>query len=202
MEFGVEEILIFWFGALTGMGDVDTTKNGLWWKADAAADAEIIRRFGDLIMPAVEGEFGDQPAAPRDRLAQILVLDQFTRVAGRGTVAAFAGDARALKLCLDGIAIGQDKELRLIERGFFYMPMMHAEDRDVARRSVKKYAALSAEIKKLDRDGFPDSYAHAVTHAKIVAQFGRFPHRNKASGRASTEEEVRFLDDGGPSFGQ
>jgi uncharacterized protein (DUF924 family) len=82
------------------------------------------------------------------------------------------------------------------------MPLMHAEDRDVAERSVRVYAELSEEVKKQGREGDPDNLSHAVAHADIVRRFGRYPHRNALLGRATTPEETAFLASDGRSFGQ
>ena len=82
------------------------------------------------------------------------------------------------------------------------MPLMHAEDREVARLSVETFAALSEAIEAAAREGLPDPLEHAEQHAAIVARFGRYPHRNALLGRASTDEERVFLADGGPTFGQ
>jgi uncharacterized protein (DUF924 family) len=132
----------------------------------------------------------------------VLLLDQFTRNLGRGTPEAFAGDARALRVCRHARDTGQDRELRLIERAFLYMPMMHAEDRDVARRSTETFEALSREIRDSGVEGCPDFHSHSVQHAEIVLRFGRYPHRNEILNRESTPEEQDFLAAGAPSFGQ
>ncbi len=207
MNVSSDDILEFWFGNLSSSDDVDPSKNDLWWKGEVATDLEIARRFGPLVAPALLGEFDVHATTPRNRLALILVLDQFTRVTGRGTAAAFAGDGKALAITLDAIEAGEDKALRLIERSFFYMPLMHAEDRDIARRSVEIFGALSQDIaigngSRAKATGFTDPYEHAVDHAGIVMRFGRFPHRNRVLGRTSTRDEIEYLAESGSSFGQ
>lgn len=202
MRETAEDILVFWFGELVGDDDVDRSKSDLWWAGGADADRQIRERFGDDMARALAGELDGWMAEPRSCLALVILLDQFTRVIGRGTGAAFAGDAKAVAILEGAIKSGQDRALRLIERTFFYMPMMHGEDRATARRSVEIYEALSKEIKAAVGDDFPDSFGHAVEHAQIVERFGRFPHRNAALGRTPTDEETAYLAGGGKSFNQ
>ena len=202
MDRFVDEILTFWFGELLGPADLDRDKIGLWWNGAPADDAAIRQRFGGLCKQALDDELDEWAETPRGRLALILLLDQFTRALGRGSRAAFAGDLKALELALEGQVLGHDESLGLLERTFMYMPMMHAENRDIAEHSVATFEALSADIKDLAGEDFPDSYEAAVLHASIVMEFGRYPHRNTLMNRASTADERAFLEDGGPTFGQ
>jgi uncharacterized protein (DUF924 family) len=197
-----EEVLEFWFGPLEGALDFPTDKKELWWMGGASTDAEIERRFGHLVREALVGGLAEWATSPRGRLALIILLDQFQRSLGRGTPAAFAGDPRALSLCLEGIDRGHDRPLRLIERSFFYMPMVHAEDPHVARRCVDTFRQLADEIERCGVDGHPDFLLHAKQHADIVLRFGRYPHRNEILSREPTDEERAFLESGGPTFGQ
>lgn len=184
-----DEILSFWFA-----GD-QQERNKRWWSGSAAVDAEIRERFSAVVDRALAGELDDWAETARGRLALILVLDQLTRCLGRGTPDAFAGDPRAQRLALEGIDRGHDRELSPAERGFFYMPLMHAEDPELADRCVEQYAGLADE-------GHEHFLPHAKQHAEIVKRFGRYPHRNEILGREPTAEEVEFLESGGPSFGQ
>ncbi|MCB9717980.1 MAG: DUF924 domain-containing protein [Myxococcales bacterium] len=198
----VEAILEYWFGALEGPHDVDPSKNALWWAGGAAIDAEIRERFGELVTRARAGELDHWAESPRPALALVILLDQFTRNLGRGTAEAFAGDAAALRVTLRALERGFDQQLRPVERGFLCMPLMHAEDREMARRSLEVFARLAKEVAELGLEGHPDFHPSAVTHAEIVERFGRYPHRNPLLGREPTPEETAFLADGGPSFGQ
>ena len=200
-EGAIEDILHFWFGELQGDADVDQNKMKMWWRGSQEIDAEIERRFGAKVADALGGKLGVWAESPRGSLALVILLDQFTRNVGRGTARAFAGDRAALDLCIAAIDRGDDRRLRLIERSFLYMPMMHAEDRDVARRSIATFEQLSKEIAALGIE-YPDFRSHAVQHAEIVIRFGRFPHRNEVLGRTPTADESEFLASGGPSFGQ
>jgi len=197
----IEDVLRFWFGDLREPEDVDRSKMKMWWMGGEAVDAEIKERFGAKVAEALEGRLGGWADSPRGSLALVILLDQFTRNIGRGTGSAFAGDRAALDVCLAAIERGQDRQLRLIERSFLYMPMMHAEDRDVARRSIETFERLSKEVEALGGD-YPDFRSHAVQHGEIVLRFGRFPHRNEVLGRTPSPDESEFLTSGGPSFGQ
>ena len=197
----IASILDFWFGDLDGIDDTDASKMRLWWKGHPDDDAAIAEQFSALVADALDGKLDHWAETARGALALVLLLDQFTRVIGRGTPRAFDGDAAAQRHTLAALDRGADAELRFCERSFLYMPLMHAEDKDLARRSLDVFAAL--EQARADHRGTaPEGHGHAQQHADIVLRFGRYPHRNEILGRASTPEEEAFLADGGPSFGQ
>jgi uncharacterized protein (DUF924 family) len=201
-ERRIEEILDYWFGSLSGPHDIDDSRSRLWWTGGDDIDEEVRERFGVEVSRAFAGDLDGWQDSPRGALALVILLDQFTRNIGRGTADAFIGDRAALAVSQRAIERGLDRELRLIERAFLYMPMMHAEDREVARRSKEMFAALAVEVAEGGNNSFPDFRAHADQHAGIVLRFGRYPHRNELLGRASTAEELEFLAAGGPTFGQ
>ncbi len=198
----VEGMLLFWFGPLEGANDFPTDRKKLWWMADDATDADIRERFGALVERALAGELTQWCQTARGTLALVLLLDQCTRSLGRGDGAAFAGDERAQSLVAEAIDAGTDRELRFIERSFLYMPLMHAESKVMAQRSLDVFGALSKEIKETGCEGHPDFLSPARTHADIVLQFGRYPHRNAIVGRESTAEELEYLAQNDVSFGQ
>ena len=137
----------------------------------------------------------DWSTSPDGALARIVVLDQFTRNALRGTPRAFAGDAQALAAARQVVARGWDAQLLPIQRPFVYLPFEHAEDLATQREALRLFAGLSAADPTLaDYEG----YAHA--HYDIIERFGRFPHRNAILGRASTREELEFLSQPGSGF--
>ena len=197
----IEDILHFWFGDLERAEQVDKSKMKMWWAGGEAIDADVRQRFGATLARALDGQLRDWSQSPRGSLALVILLDQFTRNVGRGTESAFAGDEAALAVCLDAMKRGFDRQLRLIERSFLYMPMMHAEHPDMARRSLETFEALSREIAAFGHE-HPDFRSHAAAHADIVHRFGRYPHRNEVLGRTPTPEETEFLASGSPSFGQ
>jgi uncharacterized protein (DUF924 family) len=177
MESEYRPVIDFWFRELTPKQ----------WFTDGGPelDERVRARFGALVAAARRGALDHWATSPRGRLALILVLDQFPRHLFRGTADAFASDARAQALTREGIDAGMDEELTLAERQFFYLPLMHAEDREVQALSVERFTAL--------RDAAQAALGFAVDHRDVVARFGRFPHRNAALGRASSAEEQAFL---------
>lgn len=197
----IEEILSFWFGEVEGIDDTDQTKMRLWWQGHPEDDEAIKQRFASTVEDALEGKLNHWCGEPRGSLALILTLDQFTRVLGRGTSHAFAGDSAAQKHCLEAIEQGLDEQLRFCERSFLYMPLMHAENKELAQRSLDVFQKLE-ESRAAHRGEEAQGNSHAKQHADIVLRFGRYPHRNELLGRESTPEEEAFMEDGGPSFGQ
>lgn len=169
-------VLDFWFRELTPRQ---------WFVATAKLDQAIRQRFGACVDEALRGALNAWATTARGRLALILVLDQFARNIYRGTPGAFAGDAMAQALVLEGLATGMDKPLNLAELHFYYMPLMHAEDRELQALGVEKFATIQREANSIVR--------YARDHAATIERFGRFPSRNKALGRPSTAEELAFL---------
>jgi uncharacterized protein (DUF924 family) len=184
----------FWFGQ-PDPAQPPTVSPGRWWTSDPAFDAQIQQEFGDLMDQALAGRLQKWTTTPEDTLALILVLDQFPRNVFRGTAKAFAGDARARELArrLDG----GPSSWNLHPRTFALLPFEHSESLDDQAHSVARFEALVQ-----GKDEAKMLLDYAIKHRDIVARFGRFPHRNRALGRTSTDEERAFLNDGGPSFGQ
>ncbi len=197
---GIEDVLAFWFGRESGNSATAEAQKKLWWAKDAVVDAEIRERYGTLVASAAGGAHREWAREPRGRLALILLFDQFPRNIYRDTPQAFAHDGLALRLALDGIATGADRELRAIERVFFYLPLEHAESVEMQERSVALFTALAAGVPEADRGTFAGFLDYAVRHRDVVHRFGRFPHRNRILGRESTAEEQEFLKQPGSSF--
>ncbi len=158
-----------------------------WFAKNDAVDAEISRRFGELVARAVSGEFDEWRSDPISCLALILVLDQFSRNIHRGDARAFAGDARAVEIAREALARGFDKQVDADLASFFYMPFMHSESLDDQQTCVALMHANSGA----------ESLKFAILHRDIIARFGRFPHRNPALDRHTTPAEQAFLDEGG-----
>jgi uncharacterized protein (DUF924 family) len=195
-----EEILRFWFGELDQLGRADQATQTRWWSKDPSLDAEIRQRFGSTHAAAARGELDAWLAAPRSRLAYIVVLDQFSRNMFRDTAGMFATDELALSAALTGIDIGLDKKLLLDERGMFYMPLMHSEELAIQERCIAAFVALANEVDGSARASMLSRVGFAERHRDIVKKFGRFPHRNALLGRASTPDELDFLSGPGSSF--
>ncbi|MES2959475.1 MAG: DUF924 family protein [Pseudomonadota bacterium] len=191
-----QAVLDFWFGAPDDPGHAQTRPQ--WFRKDDTFDAAIAERFGSLIERALNGAIDDwaaPPLAPLPALARVIVLDQFTRNAFRGSVRAFAGDALALQTARALVASGLDRELSGVQRQFCYLPFEHAEDLAHQHTSLQLFEQLGR-----DEPALAGLLEWAQRHHDIVARFGRFPHRNALLGRASTAEEIAFLQQPGSSF--
>ncbi len=196
----IEEILTFWFGDPGASPAFDQDRQKLWFGGGEAVDRLIRERFAETLAQAGRGEFDCWAHGSRGNLALILLFDQFPRNIFRGEGRAYAYDAQALNHTLGGMARRQDSSLSIVERAFFYMPLEHAEDLEMQRRSVRAFEALRAEAPaelKPMCEGFLD---YAWHHLRIIERFSRFPHRNAALGRPSTEAEKAFLQQPGSSF--
>ena len=176
-----EAVLRFWFVELEPRD---------WWRKDPELDQRIASRFGALLETAASGALAAWRGTARGRLAEIIVLDQFTRNIHRGSAEAFANDALALRLAEEAVATGAALELPVEERRFVYMPYMHSESAAVHETAMRLFATPGLE-KNLDFER---------RHKAVIDRFGRFPHRNALLGRESTAEEIEFLKQPGSSF--
>ncbi len=193
-------VLEFWFGNAGNDTAIAQTQQKLWWSKNTEVDADIRKRFGDLVETATAGKLDGWAQHARGRLALILLFDQFPRNMYRETPRAFAYDLLAGKLALEGVSSGVDRELRTIERVFFYLPLEHSESADLQERCVALFTALAAGVPEADRKTFSGYVDYAVRHRDVIHRFGRFPHRNRILGRTSTPEEIEFLKQPGSSF--
>ena len=177
----IEEVLTFWF-----------EQNGpaQWWTRDPQFDAAIRSRFGALHDQAVLGELHDWRETPEGRLAEIIVLDQFSRNLYRDDARAFAADGTALALAQEAVRIGADQAVPSVRRQFFYMPYQHSESPRIHEIAVTLFESL----------GDPEFLDYERRHKAIIDRFGRYPHRNRVLGRGSSEEEIAFLREPGSSF--
>lgn len=198
----IQRVLDFWFEPDENDSPSIDSRMNRWFTADPAFDERIRQAFGALVDEAQRGGLGDWSGSIEGRLALILVLDQFMRNVHRGTGLAFAGDRRALGLCVEGAASGAYRELSALQQVFFFMPLQHAESLKIQERSVRIYQALAASVPLPLRETFATFAQFAELHRDIVADFGRFPHRNAILGRANSPAEDEYLTSGGPSFGQ
>ena len=178
MAIGSDDIVAFWRAAGADR----------WWKKDAAFDEEILRRFESCRRAAMDGTLDAWSESAQGALALILILDQFGRNMYRGEARAFAGDAQARTAARAAIGRGFDRAFETGLRAFFYLPFMHSEKLEDQEFCVAQFR---------DLDGAADNLKFALLHRDIIARFGRFPHRNPILGRITTQEEQRFLDDGG-----
>ncbi len=188
-----DAVLDFWFGA-PGSSEFGSARKA-WFSKDAAFDAAIRERFGALVERALRGELEAWSEAPRSALAQILLLDQFTRNAFRGTARSFAGDARALAAASRMVASRQDEALAPFMRGFVYLPFEHAERPAMQDEAIRLFTKLVNEAPE-----HADMLDYAHRHRDVIERFGRFPHRNESLGRQSTAEEIAFIEQPGSGF--
>jgi uncharacterized protein (DUF924 family) len=198
----IRRILDFWFAAAELDAPQIDSRMDRWFSADPALDQRIREEFSDLVEDALRGRLDHWAATIEGRLALILLLDQFCRNIHRGTAQAFAGDRRALKLCVEGAMSNAYRSLPAIQRVFFFMPLQHAESPGVQDKSVRIFNALAEGVSDTLRETFLTFAQFAELHRDIVEQFGRFPHRNRSLGRRNTPEEETYLSAEGPSFGQ
>jgi uncharacterized protein (DUF924 family) len=193
LDARITQVLNLWF-APPGEPEHNRTR-AVWFKKDDAFDAQIRERFGPLIESAFAGALDAWDDTVEGALAKIVVLDQFTRNAFRGTPRSFAGDARALATARVLVAKGADRALPGVRRLFVYLPFEHAEDLATQEESLRLFRTLAT-----DEPAHADLVTWAEQHHAIVARFGRFPHRNAILGRKSTPEEEAFLREPGSSF--
>lgn len=189
-----QDILDFWF--LPPTADGYGKERDVWFRKDDAFDAGVKARFGPLIDQAVAGGLREwDQQGPPGTLARILLLDQFTRNAYRGTPASFGGDVLALAAAERLADNGADQMLLPVQRWFAYMPFEHAEDARMQERSVALFTALAEA-----NQGYEGVLDYAHRHRGVIARFGRFPHRNAILGRASTADEIAYLAQPGSGF--
>ena len=191
----------YWFGsALEDAAVTARERAPLWWSKNPEVDNEIRRRFESCVILAGSGELDPWASNPQDRLALILLTDQFPRSIYRNSAKAFAFDSRALSLSHAGIDAGFDVSLRPLERVFFYLPLEHSESLADQQRAVSLFQKLVDEAGPDQKATFAEYLDFAARHRDIIARFGRFPHRNEVLGRISTPEELSFLQQPGSWF--
>ena len=176
-----QDILRFWF---------TETLPARWWAADPIFDSLIAERFGAVHACAARAELVRWRSNAEGRLAEVLVLDQFSRNIHRDTPLAFAQDGMALVLAQEALACAADRALTPVQRGFLLMPWMHSESRDI-------HAQAEALFRELGNENTLD---FELRHKAIIDRFGRYPHRNAVLGRQSTAEEIEFLKQPGSRF--
>jgi uncharacterized protein (DUF924 family) len=176
-----EEIIQFWFH------EIDPK---LWFSKDEKFDELIRSRFSQVHGRAMAGETAPWRTSPEGRLAEIIVLDQFSRNMFRDSPQAFASDGFALNLAQAAVDSGDDMKIPIEKRAFVYLPFMHSENAKAHERAMVLY----------DQPGLESNFKFEQLHKAIIDRFGRFPHRNAILGRKSTPEEIEFLKQKGSSF--
>lgn len=180
-ETAVQEVMGFWFDELTPRQ---------WFIKDEVLDREIESRFLVTFEAARRGELWQWRLSAKGRLAEILVLDQFSRNIYRDNPEAFAQDPQALVLAQEAVSHGVDRHLGISQKPFLYMPYMHSESLAIHEEALRLF----------DQPGLEENLDYERRHRDIIARFGRYPHRNALLGRESTPEEIAFLQEPGSSF--
>ncbi len=175
------DIMKFWFSECVPAD---------WWKKSATFDNTIRQRCSDTHRAAVQGELYGWREQSNGRLAEIIVIDQFSRNMYRDQPGAFAFDGIAVVLSQEAIRLEADKDMNANEKAFLYMPLMHSESLVVHELAMKVF----------DQPGLENNFNFEKKHKAIIDRFGRYPHRNVILGRESTSEEIEFLQQPGSSF--
>ena len=176
-----KEIIRFWF---------EEIKPKFWFKKDPAFDQTVCDRFMPIYIAATRCELFDWRNNPEGCLAEVIILDQFSRNLFRNSAEAFAQDSLALCLAQSAIEKGYDSLLPTRQRSFLYMPFMHSESLAIHKQALELFAS----------PGLEDNLNYEAKHHLIIVKFGRYPHRNDVLGRTSTPEELAFLKQPGSSF--
>ncbi|MEX1032899.1 MAG: DUF924 family protein [Cellvibrionaceae bacterium] len=176
-----KEVIRFWFEELEPKD---------WWEKDAQLDEHIAKRFMNIHLAAVACELFPWRATAVGCLAEIIVLDQFSRNIHRDTALAFANDSLALALAQEAVTRGVDNDLSQMQRTFLYMPFMHSESPIIHEWALELF----------EKNGIQNNLDFEIKHKVIIDRFGRYPHRNALLGRESTAEELAFLQEPGSSF--
>lgn len=169
-----QEILDFWFEEVVHEERFSRSYH---------LDNKIKSMFGELLLKAKRGELFNWRETPSGRLAEIILLDQFSRNIYRGSPEAFAADSMALTLAQEMVRLKLDQSFELVKQTFIYMPYMHSESRVIHEEAVKLFS----------KPGMEESYRYEMLHKEIIDRFDRYPHRNQILGRVSTPDELEFL---------
>lgn len=177
------DVCQFWF---------DEIEHTSWFRKDPEFDRQLEQRFGQTLEMAKQDQLDHWCDSATGYLGLIVLLDQFSRNIYRDSPAAFAADAKALRLTLAAIEQGLDEELSAEQRSFLYLPLRHAEDLAMQQLGLEKTRELNALGYGTDK--------YALNHLELIERFGRFPHRNELLGRGNTAEEDAYLADGKAGF--
>lgn len=194
-------VLDFWLADGVALGWPTQDLGQRWFTGGPELDEAVRQQFGTAVALAQAGGLAEWETAPLDRLALVILLDQFTRNLFRGSARAFAGDARAQQLVHQTLAARQERQLPWVGRVFLYMPLMHAEDLALQDQCVDCFEKLLADAPEALKQRLQGNLDFARQHQAIISRFGRFPYRNAVLGRSHTPEEDEFLLKG-PRFGQ
>ena len=175
-----QALLDFWF---VEHGSKD------WYGGKAEFDTKISNRFMLTLKQAERCELFAWRDTPEGRVAEIIVLDQFSRQLYRGSGNAFKNDPLALALAQEAVSQGLDMKLSETQQQFLYMPYMHSESVAIHEEAMGLFRKLNEDIFKYEEK-----------HFEVIKRFGRFPKRNDALGRTSTPDEIAYIEERGDSM--
>lgn len=193
MSDRIHELLTYWFGDIGHADLPNSERTNLWFGENDQLRQGLLLKFKAEYESAIAGELKEWELIPRGRLALIILFDQFSRYLHRESADAFIYDEQAQQLSLDGLKEKMEQSLTLIERVFFYMPLVHAENSDIQEQSIRLFQNLVSISLSETTQVYQLFLAYAYAHFRVIKEFGRFPQRNKLLGRESTEAELAFL---------
>lgn len=193
MEDAIHKLLDFWFGDLGHADLPNSDRTNLWFGENEQLKINLLQGFRSEYDAAVAGQLNHWAETARGRLALIILLDQFSRSLYRNSMKAFEFDLKAQDLCLAGLVEKMDQSLTLIERVFFYMPLVHSEDSERQEQSIRLFQNLVSLSMTETTQVYQLFLAYAYAHFRVIKEFGRFPQRNSVMKRESTEAEIAFL---------
>jgi uncharacterized protein (DUF924 family) len=189
----IDDILKFWFGRVEDTVLPSKERSRIWFAESTEVDKTIKARFADTLEKAIQGQYQQWHKTPRGQLASIILLEQFSRHIYRNTPQAYAQDKAALGICIEGLKNEFDHDLSLIERVFFYFPLLHSENISDQEQSVNAYQMLSELAFSETRVIYDSFLKFAHHHYSVIESFGRFPQRNDQLKRTSSQEEMDYL---------
>ena len=193
MDKRAQDIISFWLGKVEQTLLPSDKRAIVWFGAFEFVDNDIKTKFSDDLKKAIDGKCEDWKNDPHGCFALVLIFDQFSRRIYRGDKRAFDTDEKALDLCLNSIEKQFDHELSLIERAFFYFPLLHAENLKMQSISVHAYQVLLDLSLPETRTLFRSFWDFSIQQYNVIKRFGRFPERNDMLGRNSTRDELDYL---------
>jgi uncharacterized protein (DUF924 family) len=197
-----ERINAFWLGDAVDGPEQALARREVWYRGGKALDDEIASSFGPSIDAALLGTLDGWAESSEGALALVILLDQFTRNVFRNTPKAYAGDPKAREAAQECVRAERHRELSVAGRIFLYHPYHHSEDIGLQNKGVQLVEGIADDVAEEWHPYVARSVGGFGRHRDIVAQFGRFPHRNTCFNRTSTTEEQAFMDAGAENFGQ
>lgn len=195
-----QPLLDWWFGSGETAAEVASAQQGLWFGKQSSQDDYAREHFAPLVRQALAGELEGWTEKAEGWLALILLLDQLPRMIYRDSPFAYSGDNRAQQLVARGLAAGWEQALAPLEQTFVYLVLEHSENLASQDLAIELFAGLLEQVSEEDRAYFSNTLDYAERHQRVIARFGRFPHRNQALGRDSTAEEISYLKEPGSGF--